>query len=87
MLSAWMLCRWVVHRWAVQVGVWAVTVVVIGLIGFSRPYLGVHFVTDVLAGWLLGAGWATAVIVAASWWSRTASPPPAPSAALGVPQA
>jgi undecaprenyl-diphosphatase len=87
MLSAWMLCRWVVHRWVVQVGVWAVTVVVIGLIGFSRPYLGVHFVTDVLAGWLLGAGWATAVIVAASWWSRTASPPPAPSAALGGPQA
>lgn len=69
-LGAWMLCRWVIRRWAVQVAVWAATVTAIALIGFSRPYLGVHFLTDVLAGWLLGAGWAVAVILAASWWSR-----------------
>ncbi len=74
-LGAWMLCRWVIRRWAVQVAVWAATVTAIVLIGFSRPYLGVHFLTDVLAGWLLGAGWAAAVILAASWWSR-AQPAP-----------
>jgi undecaprenyl-diphosphatase len=27
------------------------------LIGLSRPYLGVHYVSDVVGGWLLAFGW------------------------------
>ena len=37
-------------RWA-----WIPAVILMGLIGFSRVYLGVHFPTDVLAGWAVGA--------------------------------
>lgn len=36
----------------------AISLVMAGMIGYSRIYLGIHYLSDVLGGWFLGTGFA-----------------------------
>lgn len=53
------------RREKIYVMAWAVVPTV--LVGLSRLYLGVHFPTDVLAGWCIGTGWALACSLVARY--------------------
>ena len=49
----------------------ALLLLLVLLIGFSRLYLGVHFLSDVIAGYAAGFLWADAVIVAGVLFQRS----------------
>lgn len=50
-------CVFLAWRTPRRVLVVAVSALYVVLVGLSRMYLGVHYPTDILAGWLLGGVW------------------------------
>ena len=52
----------------------ACAVVLAGLIGLSRIYLGVHYPSDVLAGWSAGFAWAVLWWLVVRWWQQRQAP-------------
>lgn len=49
----------------------AALVVLVGVVGFTRLALGVHFLSDVVAGWTMGAAWLAAMVLAFRPWPDT----------------
>jgi membrane-associated phospholipid phosphatase len=52
-----------VRNLPLQLAIWFVAISLILLVGFSRVYLGVHYPSDVFAGYAIGTIWVTAVAV------------------------
>jgi membrane protein DedA with SNARE-associated domain len=56
-----------VQSWSRKVNISFITILIIIAIGFSRVYLGEHYISDVWGGYLVGAMWLIIAISVSEW--------------------
>ena len=64
--AGYLLIRFI-RDWNKRVNLFFLTIFIIIAIGFSRLYLGEHYLSDVLSGYLVGAMWLIMVISFSEW--------------------
>jgi undecaprenyl-diphosphatase len=61
-----------VHSRAIRIMIWVLSGLLVAGIGLSRVYLGVHYPTDVIAGYLGGSIWVSTLLVVDGMQRRSA---------------
>lgn len=69
-LTLGVLLAQVMHGWRLRIYLMAWAMVLTLLVGLSRVVLGVHYPTDVLAGWSAGLVWAMVCWLVVRWLQR-----------------
>lgn len=72
------LLLWLLRRYGVGPRLWRTALVVACVsvvgVGLTRLYLGVHWLSDVVAGWLLGVSLVAFAIAGFAWYERRGGP-------------
>lgn len=72
------------HRRSHKAVAWLCALAIVAAVGYSRIALGVHWVSDVIGGWLLGVGLLAATTAAFEAWRRDHARPSVHPASEGV---
>jgi membrane-associated phospholipid phosphatase len=72
-LGSLVVLAWPRRRTRSRVAMVAAAALWVGAVGWTRVYLGVHWFSDVLAGWLVGGAWLALCAAMWSWWRARAA--------------
>ncbi|MGD9986508.1 phosphatase PAP2 family protein [Pseudonocardia sp.] len=83
-VGALLVLLWAGRSTAARVALVTAATLWVVAVGATRIYLGVHWFSDVLAGWFVGATWlAVCAVVRRSWGSRPGEPAPVDADPVG----
>lgn len=80
-LALAVICRHTRWRWTAVAGGTAFAL----LVAFTRLYLGVHYPSDILAGWLLSIAWVVVVLLLFDLFGKPVGVAGSPASAAAVP--